>query len=87
MAVAALVSYVRLTWWTMYVLMRYRTAPPGQKARRIYKFKNAREVRLASYPHDFCNIFTRTFMLNVRIGSNLALQPDHPTNESCGSSY
>ncbi|GIL43455.1 hypothetical protein Vafri_932 [Volvox africanus] len=48
MAVGAIVSYVWLSWWTMYVLMRYRTAPPGQKARRIYKFKDSREVEIVA---------------------------------------
>lgn len=38
------VSYVRLEWWSKYVLMRYRTAAPGLKARRIYKFLDPKEV-------------------------------------------
>ena len=42
--VGAAVSYLRLNLWAQFVLMRYRTAPPGQKARRIYKFQDAREV-------------------------------------------
>ncbi|KAG2440500.1 hypothetical protein HYH02_010378 [Chlamydomonas schloesseri] len=46
--VGAAASYLRLTLWAQYVLMRYRTAPPGQKARRIYKFQDAREVEIVA---------------------------------------
>ncbi|KAG2446182.1 hypothetical protein HXX76_000775 [Chlamydomonas incerta] len=46
--VGAAVSYLRLNLWAQYVLMRYRTAPPGQKARRIYKFQDAREVEIVA---------------------------------------
>ncbi|GFR41359.1 hypothetical protein Agub_g2042 [Astrephomene gubernaculifera] len=48
MIAGSALSYVRLTWWTKYVLMRYRTAPARQKARRIYKFKDAREVEIVA---------------------------------------
>ncbi len=42
--VGAAVSYCRLNLWSAYVLRRFRNAPPGEKARRIYKFGDPREV-------------------------------------------
>ncbi|KXZ56445.1 hypothetical protein GPECTOR_1g399 [Gonium pectorale] len=48
LVLGAAASYVRLKLWSNYVLMRYRTAPAGQKARRIYKFKDAREVEIVA---------------------------------------
>ncbi|KXZ42487.1 hypothetical protein GPECTOR_142g708 [Gonium pectorale] len=44
----AAASYVRLDVWSAYVLRRFREAPPGEKARRIYKFDDPREVEIVS---------------------------------------
>ncbi|GIL45019.1 hypothetical protein Vafri_2438, partial [Volvox africanus] len=44
----AAASYCRLNVWSAYVLKRFREAPPGEKARRIYKFGDPREVEIVS---------------------------------------
>ncbi|GFR50532.1 hypothetical protein Agub_g12802 [Astrephomene gubernaculifera] len=44
----AAASYCRLNVWSGYVLRRFREAAPGEKARRIYKFGDPREVEIVS---------------------------------------
>ncbi|EFJ49262.1 phosphate acetyltransferase [Volvox carteri f. nagariensis] len=44
----AAASYCRLNVWSAYVLKRFREGPPGEKARRIYKFGDPREVEIVS---------------------------------------
>ncbi|KAG2494212.1 hypothetical protein HYH03_007568 [Edaphochlamys debaryana] len=46
--VGAAASYARLNLWSGYVLRRFREAQPGEKARRIYKFGDPREVEIVS---------------------------------------